>query len=171
MRCKSRNGSSKMIPNFKDNFGEQRIYFSKKKTHNSKRKDNFRITSEKTTQVFGQRVVFFFLCFGLRSEMPRTSPNFSEIHPQFLCNTSSISLQYILNFSEIHPQFLRNTSSISPKFLLYFSAISPLFLCKTSPLFPQQISPFPPQKPPLRAKNSRFFKNLARKCNHLPRNE
>ena len=70
-------------------------YISRKKKYIlRKRKDVFRITREKITPVFGQRVVFFFVV------LPATSD--AKDKPKYLRNTSSISPQFIPSLSAIN---------------------------------------------------------------------
>ena len=166
MRCKSRNGSSRMIPSFKGNSAtlaecfpkgiplstrggreclsikggcwEIKIHGSEIEIHFSKKE----IHLSKKEIHLSKKEIHFSDNKGENHTSLRTACGF------LFCASASglscqgqayVSPQNVLYFSAKCPLFLRKTSSISLQYLLYFSAKPPLFLCNTSYIFPQNL--------------------------------
>ena len=152
MRCKLRNGSSRMILNFKGNSDTLAVCFPKGiplstrggreclsikggcweiKIHDSEIE---RHLSKKEIHL-SKKEIHFSDNKGENHTSLRTACGFLFCAPA--CNVRCKG----------KPMYLRKTSSISPQNLLHFSAIPPIFLCNTSYIFPQNILYFSAKHP------------------------
>ena len=184
MRCKSRNGSLRMIPSFKDNSATLAECFPKGIPLSTRGGREFlsikggcweiKIHGSEIEIHFSKKEIHFSDNKGENHTSLRTACGFLFCAPACDVRCQGQATKYFRKMSYISCK----TSYVSPQNIQYFSAKPPTFLCntsyiscKTSHISLQQIPPFPQQKTRLRAKYPSFLKNLAWKCNHLPRNE